>query len=362
MHTESRRVSGVCQFLTSAVVVSLMSVFALTAHGQEKQPGVVDAQIRKEVLDDLATQLENRYVLPDMAKKLANTVRAKQKSKAYDSINSSTDLARALTDDLYAVARDKHLRVSFNLRPMSVGPGGLTPKEFNQRVRLHNGMIPKVEVLEGNVGYMRVNGVPSLEVARDSIAAAFAFLQRTDALIIDNRANGGGDPNTVALYMSYLSEREPYVVNRFHWRTNNRVEEFKTTDLGKLTYGERRPVFVLTSAATFSGGEELAYDVQAFKRGVIVGEVTGGGANPGGPVALVHQFSVNMPGGRAVNPVTQTNWEGVGVKPDVPVPAEKALSKAHGLAIERLLADARDSETRARLEAAAARLQASSAP
>jgi hypothetical protein len=183
--------------------------------------------------------------------------------------------------------------------------------------------------------------------------AAFAFLHGTDALIIDNRGNGGGDPNTVALYMSYLSEGKPYVVNTFHWREGNRVEEFMTNDLGGLAYGAHKPVFILDSPATFSGGEELAYDLQVFKRGVIVGEVTGGGANPGGPVPLGHQFVVNLPSGQAVNPVTQTSWEGVGVQPDVPVAAAAALNKAHALAIERLIADAHDPMQRSTLEAVA---------
>src|SRR5262249_10166276 len=147
------------------------------------------------------------------------------------------------------------------------------------------------------------------------------------------RGNGGGDPNTVALYVSYLSEGEPFVVNRFHWRAGNRVEEFRTTNLGDLAYGAHKPVFVLTSPMTFSGGEEMTYDLQALKRAVVVGEVTGGGGNPGGSVPLGNQFVANIPSGQAVNPITGTSWEGVGVVPDVSTTAATALTKAHELAI-----------------------------
>jgi hypothetical protein len=298
---------------------------------------LVDARTRSEVLDELAQKLESQYVVPETAHKLAQAIRAKRKSNAYKNIVSAPDLARVLTDDLRAIAHDKHLGVTFSVDPVPAGPAGGPPSaERMQQFRKLNGMIPKVEILDGNVGYMRVNGVPPLEAARDAIAAAFAFLQNTDALIIDNRGNGGGDPNTVALYMSYLSEGKPYVVNTFHWRAGDRVEEFRTTELGNLAYGTHRPVFVLTSPATFSAGEELSYDIQAFKRGLIVGEVTGGGANPGGPVPLGHHFVVFIPGAQAVNPVTGTSWEGVGVKPDVAVPASQALETAHKLAIERL--------------------------
>ena len=214
-----------------------------------------------------------------------------------------------------------------------------------------------MEILDGNVGYMRVNGVPLLAGARSAVAAAFAFLHNTDALIIDNRGNGGGDPNTVALYVSYLSEGEPFVVNTFHWRAGNRVEEFRTTNLGDVAYGAHKPVFVLTSRITFSGGEEMSYDLQGLKRAVVVGETTGGGANPGELVPLGNRFVANIPSGQGVNPITGTSWEGVGVVPDVSTPAATALARAHELAISHLVATAADPETRGTLEGVAMELQ-----
>lgn len=335
---------------------------AVAADGAD-QPAAsveIDARIRNDVMDSLAPALETQYAIPDVATKLAATVRAKRKSNAYKNISAAPVFARALTDDLLAVAHDKHLRVIFSFGPVSVpaGPPGTPSPEAIDQMRKQNGLISKVEILEGNVGYMRVNGVPSLEAARPAVAAAFAFVHNTDALIIDNRGNSGGDPNTVAFYVSYLSEGAPYVVNTFHWRVGNRVVEFETTDLGELSYGAHKPVFVLTSPFTFSGGEELAYDLQVVKRATLVGEVTGGGANPGGPVSLGHQFLVNMPGGQGINPITHTNWEGVGVKPDVPVSAAKALRKAQELAVERLAAAAQDAPARAALEAVAMKFQA----
>jgi hypothetical protein len=317
----------------------------------------IDARIRKDVLGKLASELESRYVIEDTAKRLAEFVRAKQKSNAYRSITTGPAFARALTDDLLAVAHDKHLRVSFSFAPLPQNPSGPLSQEVLNQIRKQNGAIPKVEILDGNVGYMRVNGVPPLDLARSAVGAAFAFLHNTDALIIDNRGNGGGDPNTVALYVSYLSEGDPFLVNTFHWREGDRVVEFKTTDLGDLAYGAHKPVFVLTSPGTFSGGEELSYDLQALKRAVIVGEVTGGGANPGGPVPLGHQFVVNMPSGQPVNPITGTNWEGIGVKPDIPVPSATALSRAHTLAIERLTVEAPDPASRSMLNAVAMKLE-----
>ena len=214
-----------------------------------------------------------------------------------------------------------------------------------------------MEILDGNVGYMRVNGVPPVDVARPAIAAAFAFLHNTDALIIDDRGNGGGDPHTVAVYVSYLSEGKPFVVNTFHSREGGRVEEFKTTELGDLSYGARKPVFVLTSPMTFSGGEELAYDLQALKRATLVGEVTGGGANPVTIIELGHQFSVSMPDAQGINPITGTNWEQTGVTPDVRVAAADALSRAHVLALDQLAAKASNPVSKAEAEGVLMKLE-----
>jgi retinol-binding protein 3 len=316
----------------------------------------IDANVRKDVLYSLAQELESRYVLPDVAKKLAAVVRTKQKTGAYRNVTTGPEFARVLTDDLFSVAHDKHLRINFSwgLVPYA-NPVPLSPELLNE-LRKENGAIPKVEILEGNIGYVRVNGVPAVDVARPAIAAAFAFLHYTDALIIDDRGNGGGDPNTVAVYVSYLSEGRPFVVNTFHWREGNRVEEFRTTELGELAYGAQKPVFVLTSSMTFSGGEELAYDLQALKRAVIVGENTGGGANPSTSVELPHNFVVSMPSAQGVNPNTGTNWEGVGVSPDIRIAAAEALRRAHTLALERLAAIAPDAVSKAELEGVSMKL------
>ena len=64
------------------------------------------------------------------------------------------------------------------------------------------------------------------------------------------------------------------------------------------------------------------------------------------------RFEVSIPVSRARNPISRTNWEGVGVEPDVRVAAAEALQTAHVIALEKRLQAATDSAERAAIEEA----------
>ena len=98
-----------------------------------------------------------------------------------------------------------------------------------------------------------------------------------------------------------------------------------------------KPVYVLTSHDTFSGGEDFCYTLQALGRARLIGETTGGGAHPTRGQPLSPTMSISVPFARSVNPVTGTNWEGTGVVPDVSVAAEEAYDVAYGMALRHVL-------------------------
>ncbi len=320
------------------VVLAFGTSAGAQPRGQPVKDLQLDAATRTRVIERSLVVLAKLYVFPDVAAKLGVEIR--KQSKKYDSITSSIALAQTLTADFQAITHDKHMRVMFDPdvvpdRKPDDKPSPAEVERFHDQMRFFNAGYVKAERLDGNVGYLRLDGFLPVEAAAPRAAAAMTLLADTGALIIDLRFNGGGDPASVALLVSYLyAADDSHHINDIYWRPDNSTRQYWTSfDLAGARY-PLKPVYVLTSKDTFSGAEEFAYDVQTLKRASIVGEVTGGGANPGGPEKVDAHFMVNVPQGRAINPVTKTNWEGVGVKPEVVVTAEQALDTAYLKALQ----------------------------
>lgn len=189
-----------------------------------------------------------------------------------------------------------------------------------------------LKLLEQNIAYLKFDMFFDPDVCAPTATAAMNFVANADALIIDLRENQGGVPGMVTLISTYLfagvthlgDVRDRNGVIREHWT---------------LPYvnGRRlasRPVFVLTSNRTASGAEAFCYTLQYLKRATIVGETTAGAAHIASSYRIDEHFTVVVAVAEAVSPISKTNWEGVGVEPDVRVAAADALSTARKLAAE----------------------------
>ncbi|GIG00404.1 S41 family peptidase [Catellatospora citrea] len=308
------------------------------------------------IVDRLRTLVEERYVFPDAAAEISARLAARRDGYPTD----LAALAAAVTDDLQSVNGDKHLRLLHHAEPQPEQVPGDDAAEYAAMAQWAErtcGGVAAARRLPGDVGLLEITPVlfPAVLVG-DVYAAAFTLLAPVRALIVDLRGCLGGEPSAVGLFMSYLWDHEPVQLTGMYERATDQVRQSWThAHVPGRRYGRDRPLYVLTSGKTFSGGEALAYDVQQTGRGTVVGEQTRGGAHPREGFRLHPHLEATISVARAVNPVSGTNWESVGVTPDLVVTAEQALPTAYRAALEQVCTQGGPSaaEARAALDAGA---------
>lgn len=317
----------------------------MAAQGPAPQSAPIGAVERQQVVDALSRSLVDAYIFPDVGTQMAADLKRRLGKGEYDSLTSGVAFADRLTDNMRAIGHDGHLNVRYTAGEdsfLNEHPSAEEEAKRKNWARAVNYGFDKVERLPGNVGYIELRGFMPVEMMRETAISAMRFLGNVDALIVDLRRNGGGEPAAVALLTTWLFPKGQKVhLNDLYWRAGNRTEKFYTDpklDVPRFA----GPVYVLTSKRTFSAAEEFTYNLKQLKRATQVGETSGGGANPGAGVELTRNFGVFMPTGRAINPITKDNWEGKGNVPEIPTTAEAALRTAHIKALEELLSKATD--------------------
>ncbi|HEY0751892.1 MAG TPA: S41 family peptidase [Chitinophagaceae bacterium] len=312
------------------ITIAILSLAFTFANAQ-----TISAKEKLEIIVNTKQALGKQYHFKQQVPAICTYIDGQWKEGAYSEISDRNEFTTALAADMKKAAKDNHLNYFYTAAEIA------GDKKLEQQMPWHlvndkflNNGVTAMQILSGDVGYLKVQAMGYMD---ELLPAAFTYLQHTQALIIDIRGNGGGMLSNILA--SYLLPEDSIHLNTINW--NDRTDSIFTK---KTLAGPRylnKPVYLLTDKGTFSSAEEFAYDLKAMQRVTIVGEATGGGANPGG-LMNVYTFKdgtrldmyVSM--AQVVNPVTQSNWEGSGVQPDVKVKSEDALKKAHDMALEFL--------------------------
>jgi C-terminal processing protease CtpA/Prc len=291
------------------------------------------------LVEALVGRLEEAYVFPERAARAAHVLRARIAAGGYGEAQGP-ELCELISADLLEATNDKHLRLLWHESLESSRDEAELVAALRQQFRLESYGLSRVERLPGNIGLIELTIIPPAAEAAPAIAAAMELVTHTYALILDLRETRGGSPDGVAFLCSYfLPDGDVHLTDVIEGPRGPTRQYWTSAYLpGRRYIG--RPVHVLTSASTFSGGEELAYDLQALGRATIVGERTRGGAHPSAVVSLTEQIELRLPVARALNPVTGSNWEGVGVEPDVPAASADALETARRRSLDAVAGDA----------------------
>lgn len=335
--------------LSLALMPATTSVIPGAVHAEAQVAALTSAE-KTDLLDSISRQLLENYVFPDTAKTMVDSIKRKQAAGDYDAISDPFVLADTLTGDLQAISKDGHLRVLFNPEQIAEmraqNPDEDTLQSRIDYMRQTNYGFREVKILDGNVGYINLTGFNDAAFGGSTAVAAMNMVANTDALIFDLRQNGGGSPSMIQLISSYLFDAEPVHLNTFYWRPTDSYSQTWTLPHVEGTRRPDIPVYVLTSGGTFSAAEEFSYNLRNLERATLVGETTGGGAHPGGADIATDRFLIWMPRGRAINPITDTNWEGTGVKPHIETKAPEAFDRAYRHALEKLAADKQGADGR----------------
>ncbi|HTW31899.1 MAG TPA: S41 family peptidase [Candidatus Sulfotelmatobacter sp.] len=313
--------------------------------GTPVQPGVstpplvpnakIEAAERRRVIEAAVANLKQYYFDHSVAEKTAEALLAHEKDGDDDAATQGAALAALLTTQMRLASSDMHLVMEYSQHPLPSGPPVQTPEaaaRFRNAMLQQHCMIRKAEILPHDIGYLKLDFFPDDSVCGAEVREAMASLNHAKAVIFDLRDNSGGFPATVSLVASYLFDHPVYMYGP---RGAPTVDSWTRSPVDGNNLADK-PVYVLTSGTTWSGAEQFSYDLKMLKRATLVGETTRGGAHAGVFHRIDDHFGMGIPEERSINPYGKTDWEGVGVSPDVKVSAADALDTAIKLAIARL--------------------------
>jgi hypothetical protein len=356
MGKSKRRVTASIYVASALAVVSALGA---TPDSYLRPRDHINPEFIQETVDSLAVVVDREYFDPEVGARVSASLRNWAQEGRYTPLQTPQALAEALTRDLFERTHDRHLAVAV-VPDVAAEQNGLDESRAVQGRRTNFG-VQRTEILVGNVGLLNLTHFYRPVEARDAISAAMQVLRNAAALIVDLRANGGGSPDTVALVLSYLFDAPGLPL--FDIVPRGTGGAHYTTEPGLLPERDgRRPVYALTSQRTWSAGEGLAFILQERHRAEVIGETTAGAANPGRPYPINARFTVTVPNGKVRSAVSERNWEGIGVVPDVAVPADRALEVAHARALREVLKATPEGSWRTMLERELQRLEGSVSP
>jgi hypothetical protein len=291
----------------------------------------LDPAERQRVLDQAIVDLKQFYFDRSVAQKTADALLAHEKTGEYNAAADGETFANLLTRQMRDASHDMHLVVEYSRDRLPDRPQEPSAEDLarhRQALEQNNCFFEKVDILPGNIGYLKLNWFADLSICRPKAAAAMASLNNAGAVIFDLRDARGGDPASVKFIAAYLFDRpecwySPRESPTEQSWTPSPIPESKLAD---------KPVYVLTSASTLSGAEQFSFDLKMLERATLVGETTGGAAHAGVFHRIDDHFGMGIPEVKVVNPYSRNDWEGTGVEPNVKVAAADALQTAERLA------------------------------
>lgn len=323
---------------------ALLVFSALSGEGSAQRASISAAE-RERVVQAVIANLQQHYIEPAVARRIAAALREHERAGEYDAATDGMALAALLTRQIRDVSHDMHLEVLYSQAPLPERPPAATAgtdASYREAMERANCTFESVKILPHNVGYLKLNSFPEPSVCGRAARAAMARLNNAGAIIFDLQDNRGGFPEMVMLIAAYLFDHPVYMYNP----REDMSERLWTRSPVPGNRLADKPAYVLTSSRTFSAAEHFTYNLKMLKRATLVGETTAGATDVGTFHRIDDHFGMGIRETRAINPYSEPDWAVTGVKPDVQVNAADALGTAERLARRDLLKKVRGQRTR----------------
>ena len=340
-----------------------LAASAFQAPAAMQQPEVGASAARSDartVVSEVRRIIAERYVLP-ARRPVLDAVLAEGLSSGRYAVTDPTVLAERINADLVRVGRDKHLGFRYDPRQAEImraaqNQAAPDPSAMQRQVRTRNHGVAELRMLAGNIRYMDYRGFDWIgPESQAALNAALQFLSGGEAVIIDLRRNGGGNPTAVRHLISHFLEADKPLMT-FYMNGSATPDTSATLKDLEVPRMIGKPLYVLTSGNTASAAEEFTGHVGGYRLGELVGETTAGA---GFRVSLVPigDFILGVSVGRSILASTGKDWEAIGIAPTIRTPVTGAVDVAHSHALRRLASTA-SGQDRARFEALADALAA----
>lgn len=294
----------------------------------------INASFAPSLIVDMAKIVMDNYCSPEKLLGMKEAIEAASSNTEVLNIPDGESLANVLSAGVQGTVSDPRLMVSFEPNYVPAVSPKMPPLPPEQLVAVLQTSI-KLDILEGNIGYLRIDHILGEEVAEKVgpllLDLVWNKILPTSALIFDLRYTGSGDITGIPYIVSYFTEAEPLIhIDSVYDRPSNTTTKlFSLSTLLGQRYGTTKPLIILTSKNTKGIAEDVAYCLKNLKRATIVGEKTAGGSVKLDKMKVGDtDFYVTLPTAKSINPITGSTWEITGVTPHVEVNAEDALATA----------------------------------
>ncbi|MDO3386087.1 S41 family peptidase [Gilvimarinus sp. SDUM040013] len=318
-------------FIIFCFIFTIPNAFAKTPQQDVAKLPMSETQVRQSLTQTLKT-FQQVYVFPDKAKQVSDTMLMNLEKGKYKGIKTRKEFAETFTQELKILTTDRHLSVNL-VEDTSKTPTHIGTHE--EDYLKNNFALERLEILKGNVGYIKLNKFYSDEEARPVVDAAFTFLERSDAIIIDLRECIGGSPELVRYIVSFFVEEDIHLWSIIDKHGTETYQAKSSKTEGRPVLKKDTPLYILTSSGTASAAEVFTYTLKHLKRATVVGEKTFGIAYLVGSERINDMFDGRFSMVRPYNPITKSDWELKGVLPHYSVTAQESLGKTLTLISEQ---------------------------